>query len=42
VQDFDLLLAALVDLGDAADLNHGLGHSNLSSKRMDECALRGR
>src|SRR5437764_89088 len=31
VQDFDLLLAALVHLGDAADLNHGLGHSNLSS-----------
>src|SRR5439155_4092633 len=31
VQNFDLLLAALVHLGDAADLDHGLGHGNLGS-----------
>src|ERR1700686_2912924 len=39
VQDLDFLLAALVHLGDAADLNHGLGHGNLASKRMDECRM---
>src|SRR5208337_3808163 len=36
VQDFDLLFAALVNLGDAADLNHGFGHGHLASMRMNE------
>ena len=31
VQDFDLLPAALVDLGDLGHLDHGFGHGNLSS-----------
>src|ERR1700731_4682134 len=36
VQDFDFLLAALVNLGDITDLNHGIGHGNLASSEMNE------